>query len=170
MSPCHLPIIILVAGGYSDECRNVVEDIRQKKKNTHKYLCNYSCEVYSKGKIQCILITLNRGPFLLLIGEKGREVYEDLPEEVIAKFSLRCDVVWPEYLTCQEEKKDAGLSKLGFAGLRPPMYSSVQMSQFSASRQSQYGMVKFSSPVSFWISCSHSNKKSLCQGRKPGAS
>lgn len=34
MSPCHLPIIILVAGGYSDECRNVVEDIRQKKKKT----------------------------------------------------------------------------------------------------------------------------------------
>lgn len=32
MSPCHFPIIILVAGGYSDECRNVVEDIRKKKK------------------------------------------------------------------------------------------------------------------------------------------
>lgn len=33
MSPCHFPIIILVAGGYSDECRNVVEDIRKKKKH-----------------------------------------------------------------------------------------------------------------------------------------
>ena len=113
----------------------------------------------------------DRGHFLGLAGEEqmGKEVSEDLPE-VMAKVLLSFDIVCPAHLTCQEEKKDAGLSRLGFAGLRPPMYSSVQTSQFSASLQSQYGIVKFSSPVSFWISCSHSSRKSLCQGRKPGAS
>ena len=140
-------------------------------KEPHKSVWNCNCEVCYKGKLQSMLRALDRGHFLGLAGEEqmGKEVSEDLPE-VMAKVLLSFDIVCPAHLTCQEEKKDAGLSRLGFAGLRPPMYSSVQTSQFSASLQSQYGIVKFSSPVSFWISCSHSSKKSLCQGRKPGAS
>ena len=84
-----------------------------------------------------MLRVLNRGPFLLLAEEIRREVYSDLPAEGITKFPLSPDIVCSAHLTCQEEKKDAGLSRLGSVGLRPPIYSSVQMSQFSASLQSQ---------------------------------
>lgn len=63
---------------------------------------------------------LNKIPFLFL-AEERRGVCADLPEDMLTEVPLCSDIVCAAHLTCQEEKKDAGLRRLGFAGLCPPM-------------------------------------------------